>query len=92
MIDPDDGRLTYSYDVANRLDNQINSSGERTTYTYDAAGRPTEERQANGVKTVRTYKSDGTLNSVLHRKSDKQVAERTRLPCTTLRVDPALHR
>ncbi|WP_417847936.1 hypothetical protein [Thalassoglobus sp.] len=83
MIDPDGGRVTYSYDDVNRLNLLVNAQAARTSFAYDARGGRTVKKLANGTRASYTYDATGrvagdNLRFLIFepRKRRKQIAPR----------------
>ncbi len=69
IIYPDSGRVTYTYDAANRLEHVRNwlrdTVYEEATYTYDAAGRLQTFTQFNGIQTAYTFDAADRLTDTV---------------------------
>ncbi|MES2793028.1 MAG: RHS repeat-associated core domain-containing protein, partial [Planctomycetota bacterium] len=66
LIDPDNGRTTYSYDAVGRMPRLVNSYDEITSFSYDAAGQEIGQVAANSTATTTIYDPAGRIARVAH--------------------------
>jgi YD repeat-containing protein len=68
LTDPNNGSISYTYDVLNRLTTLKDFNRNSFTFGYDALGRTTSLGRPNAVNSTLQYDAVSNLLSVLHQK------------------------